>query len=144
MISTTTGAALRSCTNWRVQPFTCARQQSRPPRPHLTSCSCTADSEPTTGTGLISRRELLNGLPLAVAVVACTSAPVQAKTTAGDWSSPGLATPEDDDQPKFFKTASGAKVQQLTAGSGPEAKPGDSVLLDYVLRRANGYFIYSK
>ena len=91
-----------------------------------------------------TRREVLGAVPLAVGILASSSAPALAKTAAGDWSSPGLATPEDEGEPKFFKTASGVKVQQLTAGSGPEAKPGDAVLLDYVLRRANGYFIYSK
>lgn len=28
-------------------------------------------------------------------------------------------------------------------GSGPEAKNGDDVLIDYVLRRSNGYFIFA-
>ena len=34
---------------------------------------------------------------------------------------------------------------QLAEGgaAGPAAGPGTAVLLDYVLRRANGYFIYS-
>ena len=33
-------------------------------------------------------------------------------------------------------------MQELVEGAGPAAAPGDSVLVDYVLRRANGYFIY--
>jgi hypothetical protein len=62
---------------------------------------------------------------------------------SGDWSSPGLNAPENPDLPKFFKTASGVKVQELLVGSGGvAAKKGDSILFDYVLRRANGYFIY--
>jgi hypothetical protein len=68
--------------------------------------------------------------------------PAAAKVATGDWSSPGLATPEDEYAPKFFKTASGVKVQELAPGSGPTAQTGDFVLFDYVLRRANGYFIY--
>lgn len=36
---------------------------------------------------------------------------------------------------RFFKTESGVKVQILSEGSGPEAAPGDRVLIDYVLRR---------
>jgi hypothetical protein len=68
--------------------------------------------------------------------------PAAAKVASGDWSSPGLATPEDEHAPKFFKTASGVKVQELAPGSGPTAQTGDFVLFDYVLRRANGYFIY--
>jgi len=62
---------------------------------------------------------------------------------SGDWSSPGLAAPEDEFAPKFFNTASGVKVQQLSEGTGAKVHRGDTVLLDYVLRRANGYFIYS-
>jgi FKBP-type peptidyl-prolyl cis-trans isomerase len=34
-------------------------------------------------------------------------------------------------------------VQVLAQGTGPAAQPGDTVLFDYVLRRANGYFIYA-
>ena len=44
---------------------------------------------------------------------------------------------------RFFKTASGVKVQELAVGTGPPARDGDKVQLDYVLRRSNGYFIYS-
>ncbi len=75
--------------------------------------------------------------------------PVHARTTppasAGDWTSPGLSTPEDPDAPRFFRTPSGVRVQELVAGaeSGPAAAAGDAVLVDYVLRRGNGYFIYS-
>jgi hypothetical protein len=43
---------------------------------------------------------------------------------------------------RFFKTADGVKVQELAQGSGEPAKAGDRILVDYVLRRANGYFIY--
>lgn len=52
--------------------------------------------------------------------------------------------PADDALPKFFKTANGVRVQELRVGSGPEAQKGDGVLIDYVLRRTNGYFIYGK
>lgn len=65
-----------------------------------------------------------------------------AKPSAGDWSTPGLAQP-DDVQEKFFKLENGTKVQQLVGGSGTAAGAGDRVLIDYVLRRNNGYFIYS-
>uniref|UniRef100_A0A383VMA4 peptidylprolyl isomerase n=1 Tax=Tetradesmus obliquus TaxID=3088 RepID=A0A383VMA4_TETOB len=94
---------------------------------------------------MVDRRTLLAGT---AAVLLATSAEVPAavaatRVTSGDWSSPGLAAPEDENLPKFFKTASGVKVQELAPGSGQEAKAGDSVLIDYVLRRNNGYFIYS-
>jgi len=45
--------------------------------------------------------------------------------------------------PQFYKTESGIKVQELTPGEGDTPKAGDKVLIDYVLRRANGYFIYA-
>ncbi|KAF5839721.1 hypothetical protein DUNSADRAFT_18721 [Dunaliella salina] len=45
--------------------------------------------------------------------------------------------------PQFYKTESGIKVQELTPGEGDNPKAGDKVLIDYVLRRANGYFIYA-
>lgn len=63
---------------------------------------------------------------------------------AGDWSTPGLASNEDPDAPKFVKSASGVVTQELIRGTGErDAMPGDSVLVDFVVRRANGYFIYS-
>lgn len=58
-----------------------------------------------------------------------------AGSSAGDWSSPGLAAPVDPDAPKFVKTASGVRYQDVGTGTGPVAQPGDSVLFDYVLRR---------
>ncbi|GFH22504.1 peptidylprolyl isomerase, partial [Haematococcus lacustris] len=35
------------------------------------------------------------------------------------------------------------QIQELAQGQGPSPAPGDTVLIDYVLRRPNGYFIYS-
>ena len=67
---------------------------------------------------------------------------VLAKQASGDWSTPGLAQP-DEMQQRFFKLSNGAKVQQLADGKGRPAEAGDRVLFDYVLRRSNGYFIYS-
>jgi hypothetical protein len=34
-------------------------------------------------------------------------------------------------------------LQELVEGTGPTPQNGDTVLIDYVLRRPNGYFIYS-
>jgi hypothetical protein len=34
-------------------------------------------------------------------------------------------------------------MQELVEGTGPTPQNGDTVLIDYVLRRPNGYFIYS-
>lgn len=52
--------------------------------------------------------------------------------------------PADESLPKFFKTANGVRVQELVVGGGPVVQKGDAVLVDYVLRRANGYFIYGE
>jgi hypothetical protein len=64
-------------------------------------------------------------------------------------TSPRLPTPlctctADDALPKFFKTSNGVRVQELRVGQGPQAQQGDAVLIDFVLRRANGYFIYGE
>lgn len=47
--------------------------------------------------------------------------------------------------PTFSVAADGTRVQELAAGDsgGRAARSGDRLLIDYVLRRANGYFIYS-
>jgi FKBP-type peptidyl-prolyl cis-trans isomerase len=79
---------------------------------------------------------------LATSAEVPAAAAAATKATSGDWSSPGLAAAEDENLPKFFKTASGVKVQELAPGNGEVAKAGDAVLIDYVLRRNNGYFIY--
>ena len=77
-------------------------------------------------------------------ITIATPAWAEANKQSGDWSSPGLNAPLDPSIPQFFKTASGVKVQELLIGeNGEEAQEGDLVLLDFVLRRSNGYFIYS-
>lgn len=107
-----------------------------------TVCQSSKDA----ATTVIDRRSLLLGTSTAALIttgkaVAATNTKVQ---NAGDWSSPGLAAPEDDALPKFFTTASGVKVQELSGGNGEAVKPGDAVLIDFVLRRNNGYFIYGE
>ena len=44
---------------------------------------------------------------------------------------------------RFLTDPSGVKIQELTPGTGSAATAGDTVVVNYVLRRANGYFIYS-
>lgn len=39
---------------------------------------------------------------------------------------------------RFLGDLGGVKVQELSAGSGPAAETGDTVVVDYVLRRNNG------
>eukprot|EP00271_Cylindrocystis_brebissonii_P006619 TRINITY_DN19385_c0_g1_i1.p1 TRINITY_DN19385_c0_g1~~TRINITY_DN19385_c0_g1_i1.p1 ORF type:complete len:289 (+),score=27.56 TRINITY_DN19385_c0_g1_i1:169-1035(+) len=56
------------------------------------------------------------------------------------------ALPKPDVGPevlRVFRTPSGAKVQEVVEGTGPEAKAGDLVEFHYVCRRANGYYVYS-
>jgi len=66
---------------------------------------------------------------------ASNAAPSKAAT---DW-----ATADDDGKtPKFFKSPRGVPYQQLSEGTGREAHRGNKVLVDFVLRRNNGYFIY--
>ena len=44
---------------------------------------------------------------------------------------------------RTYKTGSGVSIDDLYEGKGPEAQEGSKLVLDYVLRRSNGYFIYS-
>lgn len=70
--------------------------------------------------------------------------PPSRAAAGGDWSSPGLATPTDENAPPFFIAGDlGVRAQDVAVGTaGGVAAPGDSVTIEYVLRRANGYFIY--
>lgn len=100
--------------------------------------------QPTNADGAtttkVTRRQAASCV---LALLANGMQPAQARDS-GDWSTPGLAEEEDPTMPKFVKLGSGVIVQNLIAGTGDrEARAGDTVLLDYVLRRANGYFIYS-
>lgn len=66
-------------------------------------------------------------------------------TQAGDWSMPGLASSVDPDTPTFVRTSGGTLIQEISPGDLSERpiNRGDTVLVDFALRRANGYFIYS-
>jgi hypothetical protein len=84
------------------------------------------------------------------------SPPSSAAKMAGDWSSPGLGGTstsgrrggeeggegEETPGPRFYMTPSRVKVQELSQGQGRSANIGDKLLVDFVLRRSNGYFIY--
>mmetsp|Transcript_5290 Transcript_5290/g.11582 ORF Transcript_5290/g.11582 Transcript_5290/m.11582 type:complete len:238 (+) Transcript_5290:31-744(+) len=111
--------------------------------------ACKSDVENGAQVDALSRRDVLSSAMACntffLGIQLCTQpASAAAPAASGDWSSPGLNVPEDKDTPKFYKTSSGVKVQELSSGSsaGAGAKEGDLVLLDYVLRRSNGYFIY--
>jgi hypothetical protein len=107
-----------------------------------------ADDGAGPSCALIRRDAIAYGLALLASGPAGPAAAAAASIKrllggSGDWSSPGLSAPVDDAAPKFFKTPGGVPVQELAAGEGPTARPGQRVLVDYVLRRANGYFIYA-
>ncbi|CAN8230421.1 unnamed protein product [Cochlearia groenlandica] len=60
---------------------------------------------------------------------------------------PGLAIPVPDTKaPEVIRTLklpSGVRFQEILEGEGREAREGDLVELNYVCRRANGYFVHS-
>jgi FKBP-type peptidyl-prolyl cis-trans isomerase len=86
----------------------------------------------------VARRESLAILITSVlSLPFASSSDAASSKAAADW-----ATADDDGAPKFFKTPNGVPYQQLSEGNGREAHRGDKVLVDFVLRRSNGYFIY--
>lgn len=109
------------------------------------SCGDSAASDTRLGCIQVATRREAAVLLSAALTLSARPGPAQAGKSRGnssDWSSPGLAAPEDEAAPKFFKTQSGVAVQELLEGSGLEAELGNQVLVDFVLRRSNGYFIY--
>ena len=69
---------------------------------------------------------------------------VLAKQDPGDWSTPGLASGESTGSSNFIRKDPNVIVQEILPGSDEKVlKRGNKALVDFVLRRANGYFIYS-
>jgi FKBP-type peptidyl-prolyl cis-trans isomerase len=60
---------------------------------------------------------------------------------AGDWSSPGLGVIPDRPA-NYVKSPLGVTYEQINEGVGDFARPGDVAVFHWILRRANGYFIY--
>ncbi|KFK29174.1 hypothetical protein AALP_AA7G099000 [Arabis alpina] len=57
---------------------------------------------------------------------------------------PGLAAQMKEPQViRTLKLPSGVRIQEILQGEGREAHEGDLVELNYVCRRANGYFVHS-
>ncbi|XP_075083120.1 peptidyl-prolyl cis-trans isomerase FKBP16-1, chloroplastic-like isoform X1 [Nicotiana tabacum] len=50
---------------------------------------------------------------------------------------------KEPDVIRTLKLASGVRIQDVVEGEGPEAHEGDSVEINYVCRRSNGYFVHS-
>jgi len=94
------------------------------------------------------RRAFAARLALAALAAPCASAlsliaPTSARAApedAGDWSSPGLRS--TGDAAKYVKTPSGLVYEDVNQGEGEPATSGDIAVFEYVMRRANGYFIY--
>ena len=94
------------------------------------------------------RRAFAARLALAALAAPCTSAltlvaPMNARAAredAGDWSSPGLRSAGD--AAEYVKTPSGLVYEDVNRGEGEPAASGDIAVFEYVMRRANGYFIY--
>ncbi|XP_060199321.1 peptidyl-prolyl cis-trans isomerase FKBP16-1, chloroplastic isoform X4 [Lycium barbarum] len=60
---------------------------------------------------------------------------------------PVLSAPVQDmrepDVIRTLKLDSGVRIQDIVEGEGPEAHEGDTVEINYVCRRSNGYFVHS-
>lgn len=78
----------------------------------------------------------------AAALAAPLVSPAPARAAdASDWSSPGLGVVPD--QPaNYQRTPLGVVYEQINDGVGEPAKAGDVAVFQWILRRANGYFIY--
>ena len=117
--------------------------------------SCSEKTKPKASWALsdVTRRKLISATFLSgtsslwLPLPRHASKAAQSKTDRrpGDWTTPGLASDElDSEAPRFRKTKSGVIFQDLNPGNGTKSvEEGDKVLVDYVLRRSNGYFIYS-
>jgi hypothetical protein len=105
------------------------------PTKSCTNCVSISQDQATTNANQLPdnrRNVLIAGVAGAgVLLVHPAAATASTASPAGDWTSPGLAAPESDSLPKFFKTRSGVKVQEIAAGNGPIAQSGDAVLIDY-------------
>ncbi|CAG9462925.1 unnamed protein product [Pedinophyceae sp. YPF-701] len=123
-----------------------AARTSATPRPQdgLTNVETTQVSRRSQLLGSTAAPAALVLAGLALTPSAPAVAAPRAAQSAGDWSTPGLAAKNPEGQPEFFKLDNGVKVQELSIGSGSvEAGQTSVVLVDYVIRRSNGYFIYS-
>ncbi|KAJ6950942.1 hypothetical protein NC651_004571 [Populus alba x Populus x berolinensis] len=60
---------------------------------------------------------------------------------------PVLAAPmpemKEPEVTRTLKLANGVRFQEIIEGEGPEAQEGDTVEVNYVCRRSNGYFVHS-
>ncbi|CAI5967205.1 unnamed protein product [Closterium sp. NIES-65] len=64
-------------------------------------------------------------------------------TAVGPWFAGDVARAADVAPQRYFKTPSGATVEEVYEGQGEVAAAGDAVTVHYVCRRSNGYFVAS-
>ncbi|CAI7738073.1 unnamed protein product [Closterium sp. NIES-54] len=64
-------------------------------------------------------------------------------TAVGPWLAGDVARAADVAPHRYFKTPSGATVEEVYEGQGEAAAAGDAVTVHYVCRRSNGYFVAS-
>lgn len=89
-----------------------------------------------------SRRVALGGAALATLLATLPTRDAAVAADAGDWSSPGLAAEDPLPDVKYVKTGDGLVYEQVNQGAGEPAKAGDVAVFHWIIRRANGYFIY--
>lgn len=89
-----------------------------------------------------SRRVALGGAALATLLATLPTRDDAVASDAGDWSSPGLAAEDPLPDVKYVKTGDGLVYEQVNQGAGEPAKAGDVAVFHWIIRRANGYFIY--
>jgi len=89
-----------------------------------------------------SRRVALGGAALGTLLATLPTRDAAVASDAGDWSSPGLAAEDPLPDVKYVKTGDGLVYEQVNQGAGEPAKAGDVAVFHWIIRRANGYFIY--
>ncbi|XP_060199306.1 peptidyl-prolyl cis-trans isomerase FKBP16-1, chloroplastic isoform X2 [Lycium barbarum] len=98
----------------------------------IAACKSSYERMPSLIVKKLLRRSVLQfvGLsPIFISIRPVLSAPVQ------DMREPDVI--------RTLKLDSGVRIQDIVEGEGPEAHEGDTVEINYVCRRSNGYFVHS-
>ncbi|KAG0617161.1 hypothetical protein M758_5G169100 [Ceratodon purpureus] len=130
VFSARTGFLSRSPRKWDTQIST---QLGILPYQHQLRCSCAASESDAQDLKPVLRRT----------VVSLMSTLLVAAATSSAGAKPMMPMMVEPDLPRFRKTPTGVRIQEVVDGSGPEAKTGDTLEFDFVCRRSNGYFVYS-
>jgi len=132
----TTGSSVLPLNPTRLPPHSSfnTRCHSRSPamtsRSRFTTAFASANiSKQSVDPTTTRRRALQNTLALPLSLIMLAPAAAEAEAPIS--------------KAETLTSASGVKYQIIKPGSGPTAKAGDYVTFDYVLRRSNGYFVYS-